>query len=122
MFARRGTMVSMANRRLQFTGGEAEVDYKIDGGRHGIYLYTADKESLTKGKKHVIMLTTKVRPTDRYLAVKVNPELHKLAVVTGPSWLDPDDSGDIVLNITPRVDVELGQLDYIVKLLVEGTF
>ncbi len=120
MFARRGTFVSVAQRKVQILEGEKGIDYDIAGTRSGILLYTADKEQLTKGKKHVIMLVSKVRPTDRHLAVKVNPEIYRLATVTGPTWIDPEDAGEIVLNIVPRVDMDLGSLDYIVKLLVEG--
>lgn len=120
MFAKRGPMVSLAQRKVQILQGERDVDYKIDGNRGGIFLYTADKEQLTKSKKHVIMLVCKAKPADRFLAVKVNPELYRLATVTGPAWLDPEDPGEIVLNITPRVDINLASLEYIVKLLVEG--
>ena len=120
MFSRKGPMVSLAQRKVQISGGKKDIDYKIDGTRNGIFLYTADKEQLTKGKKHVIILTCSVRPTDRHIAVKVNPELYRVAAVTGPTWIDPEDIGEIVLTITPRIDIDLGTLDYIVKLLVEG--
>jgi hypothetical protein len=120
MFAKRGPFVSIAQRKVAISGGERGVDYNIDGVKNGIFLYTADKEQLTKSKKHVIMLVCKARPADRHVAVKVNPELYRLASVTAPAWIDPDDTGEIVLNITPRVDIDLGSLDYIVKLLVEG--
>lgn len=118
-FARKGALVSIATRKLQITG-EKDLDYTIDGHRNGVLLHTADTEQLTKGKKHVILLTSTVRPADRTVLVKVNNELHKSAVVTGTSILDPDDTGEIVLSITPRVDLNLGDLDYIVKLVVEG--
>lgn len=120
MFARKGPMVSIAQRKLIISKGVKDVDYKIDGTKNGVFLYTADKEQLTKGKKHVIILTCNVRPADRYVAIKVNSELYRLATVTGPAWLDSEDTGEIVLNITPRIDMDLGSLDYIVKLLIEG--
>ena len=120
MFAKRGPLVSLAQRKVQVLRGEKELDYKIDGNRGGVFLYTADQEQLTKGKKHIITLIAQLRPTDRFLAVKVNPELYRLATVTGPNWIDQEDDGSIVLNIIPRVDINLAELEYIVKLLVEG--
>jgi hypothetical protein len=110
---------AITNRKLTITGGEVDIDYSVSTNARGVLLYTADKELLTKGKKHVIILVCKVVPVDRMVAVKVHSELYKSATVTGPSWIDPDDSGEIVLSITPRVDMNLAELDYIVKLFIE---
>jgi hypothetical protein len=112
--------VSIANRKVQITGGEREIDYRVCGVKNGIFLYTADTDHLTKSKRQVIILTSKVRPADRYLAVKVHPEILRVATVSGPAWIDPDDSGEIVLTVSPRKDLDLGSLEYIVKILVEG--
>jgi hypothetical protein len=111
--------VSIATRKLQITG-KKDLDYRIDGQKNGVFLLTANKEQLTKGKKHVIILVSQVRPTDRHVAVKINPEIVKAASVDGTRWLDRDEVGEIILNITPRVDLDLSSLEYIVKLLVEG--
>ena len=120
MFLRKGPLTSAAVRKLEISGGEANIDYKACGHRNAIVLFTADTEHLTKGKRHRIKLLTRVRPRDRFIAVAVNNELHDVAVVNGTAWISPEDSGEIILNITPRVDIDLGSLDYIVKLFVEG--
>jgi hypothetical protein len=119
MFLRRGPLTAAAVRRLEIKGGVAEVDYRVDGHKNAILLYSADTEFLAKGKRHVVTLKTSIRPRDRFLVVAANNELHKTGVVTGTTIVSPDDDGTIVLNITPRVDVDLGELDYIVKILVE---
>ena len=120
MFLRKGPLTSAAIRKLEITGGEANIDYRACGHKNAILLFTADTEHLTKGKRHRIKLVTSVRPRDRFIAVAVNNELHDVATVTGTAWISPEDSGEIVLNITPRVDIDLGSMEYIVKLLVEG--
>ena len=121
MFATRGAMVSLANRKLSISGGEPDLDYKIDGNKNGVFLFTADKENLVKGKSQSLTLITRVRPLGLFnLAVKVNAELYRHCKVSAPVWVDSDDTGEIILNITPRVDIDLCSLDYIVKLLIEG--
>lgn len=120
MFARRGTLISVINRKVKIKSGVADLDYTVDGHKNGILLHTADTEHLTKGKKHVIILTTQVVPMDRAILVKVNNALHKDAVVSGTTIIDSQDDGTIILSITPRKDIDLGSLEYIVKLMVEG--
>ncbi len=119
MFARRAEMVSAASR-CPMTG-EAGVDYKVDGNRDCILLYTADKEGIKKGTRYKVTLTTAVKPRKRLIVVKPNPALLEMAVVTGPVWLDPEDDGVISLNITPREDIVFADLEYICKLYLEST-
>ena len=119
MFAIKSTLVSIGQRKLKIEGGERNVDYTIDGQRNGIFIHSFDKEQLIKGKKYVIKAEVTVKPIARHVAVKVNPEIVAHASVTGTQWIDPDDEGFIILTVTPRVDLDLGSLDYVVKLLVE---
>ncbi len=119
MFGRKGSFVSLANRKVRLEGHEG-TDYTVNGVVSGILLHTCDTEYLVKNKRHVVNLNARAVPTDRCLGVKVNPYLYKVAMVTGPAWIDPEDDGEIRLVITPRVDVDLSSMDYIVKLLVEG--
>ena len=119
MFAIKSALVSIGQRKLKINGGERNIDYTIDGQRNGIFIHSFDKEQLTKGKKHVIKAEMTVKPVARHVAVKVNPEIIMNATVSGTQWIDPDDEGYIILTVTPRVDLDLGSLDYIVKLLVE---
>ena len=118
MFTKRAELVSAA-ARCPMTG-EAGVDYKIDGNRDCVLLYTADKEEIKKGTRHKITLTTSIKPRKRLIMVKPNPALLDIAVVTGQVWLDPEDTGIITFNITPRVDIVFADLEYICKLYLES--
>lgn len=120
MFAKKGGLISAVNRKVRFDAGVKDLDYTVDGHKRGILLHTADKEHLTKGKRQVIILTTKVVPSDRILAVKIHNDLLRDAAVSGTAWIDPDDTGEIVLTVVPRKDIDLGQLEYICKILIEG--
>lgn len=120
VIARKGQLVSITNRKILISGGQKDVDYRVDAHNHGIYLLTADNDVLTKGKRYVIMLVTKVQPKDRISFVKINNELYKHAVVSGTRYIEPEDTGEVVLNITPRKDLNLNELSYICKVLVEG--
>lgn len=112
--------MTIYSRKVEIIEGLAGVDFEPDGNKSAVLLYTADTEQLSKGKRHVITLNTKLRSYDRFMAISINNEIHKNAIVTGTTWIAPGDSGEIILNITPRVDMDLGSLDYIVKALVEG--
>jgi len=134
MFLKRGGLVSAATRRTQIRGGanneggvcqmgddyKENPDFQISGSHHGIFLFTADVMELKRGKKSVVTLVTEVRPTDRNLAVKVNPALYVVADISAPSWIDPADTGQIVLTMLPREDLNLADFDHIVKLMLEG--
>jgi len=97
------------------------VDYRIDGVTSSILLYTADLMTLTKGRRNKITLNATVRPLDgRVVAVKVNPVLYEDAMVSCPTWIDSTDSGVISLIIAPKTDIDLSEVDYICKILVEG--
>lgn len=119
MFARRGSLTSIATRRIDIQG-EKDVDYSIDGVKNGIYLYTADQMELVKTKRQLITLNAVVRPADqRTLVVKVNPKLYEVAQVSHPIFIEQEDTGVITLAITPKTNLDLAELDYLVKLLVE---
>jgi hypothetical protein len=118
MYGTKGMLVTLANKKLVKTG-VAGVDYVIDGNLNGLFLLTADVLELPKGRKTAVTLTTQVRPTDRTALIKVNPEIYRVATVTGPFILDQFDDGIITLMITPKMDIDLVDLDYIVKILVE---
>ncbi len=134
MFVVKASVAHVAARKIQFRGGEngtggikqlgtdytEDPDFHVDGNHNGIFLLTADKMLLEKGRRQTVTLTTWVRPLDRLLAIKVNPKLYSVADISAPTWIDPADSGEIVLSITPREDVDLGEYDHIVKLLIES--
>lgn len=119
MYARR-ELIAVSTRKIKFLAGKADVDYKVNVHKGGILLFTADKEQLEKGKRSKITLNTQLVPVDRILTVKINNEILEKAFVSGTSYIDQDDSGRIVLTITPRVDLNLLELDYICKILVES--
>ena len=115
-YARKGILVSLANKKIHYEG----ESYKVDGVSGAIILTSADNMELVKGRRNVIRLSAKVRPLDsRTLTIKIHNDIYKKAVVSGPSLIDQYDDGEIVLTITPRVDMDLNDLEYILKLLVE---
>ena len=124
-WATKGTLVSLARAKvskkgIEWTEKNPIGDYRIDGNKNGIFLLTANVMELPKGRKTAVTLTAQMRPTDRTALIKVNPEIYKVATVTGPVILDQFDDGSITLMITPKTDLDLVDLDYIVKLLIEG--
>jgi hypothetical protein len=119
MFVTKTEVARIAERHMKITGTRG-VDYEINGNRQCILLLTCDKEKVVKGKRQIIKLTTSVKPSKRLILVKPHPRLVNETTLTGTTWIDPEDTGDIHFNVIPQDEIILGELPYLAKIYMES--
>ena len=124
MLAKRGHINSFFQRAVMLSG-EKGLDFDFDLKTGSLRLLTSDKEQLTKGSTQKVNLITKLSIAssfDRVMYVKLHPDLLGAGPTSAPAMIDVDDGEDYTVSfwITPKVDVNINKLPYIVKLFVEN--
>ena len=91
-------------------------------GLDGVYLskLKGDSAEIQAGETRHITLDCEVALIKNSMAyVQVNPVLWRMGTVTGPLILT-DKHNTIDLRLEADVDIDLAELEYVVKLLFEG--
>lgn len=128
MIARKSLFRSKLSRDVRIEGdyekqpAEGFIDFKKVTLRDKLTGVAIDVTTVIPSGMSVLVTTeATISPRKSTLAlVKYNPILYRSGVVMGTSIIDVEDNGPVIFTFECLEDIDLSQLDYIVRIYLEG--
>jgi len=128
MIARKSLFRSKLSRDVKIEGdyekqpAEGFIDFKKVNIRDKLTGVAIDLNTVIPSGMSILVTTeATISPRKSTLAlVKYHPTLYRSGVVMGTSIIDVEDDGPVVFTFECLEDIDLSQLNYIVRIYLEG--